>query len=1036
MPIYFKRKGPIEGKVKRHSLLQRFSLLSLAAFLVVGLALGAILTSSLEKTVVGRSKNETAQFVVAEVDRVFSGMDFSLPMTGPRYEDFQKGASHLIFDPSIKRIKVWNTDSVVVWSDERQLVGKQFPNDKELLEALNGTISSEISSLVKEENRTERQYHRVLELYIPIRFEHEGKVKAVVEIYQDLEDLDADTSRQKRILWIAIFGGFTGIYFACFGIVWRASRRLTEQTQGIEKSEERNRVIAQELTTLINNIPGVVYRGYRDWSISFIGAEVEQVTGYTAEEFIGGPIRWKELIHPSDLDSVKRIFREAAQEKNKVLRTEYRILHKDGSIRLLADRRQLTYDAEGNFAQVDGLLLDITEQKQAEEQIFWNYHTQKALTSILQVSIDQISLAEKMERALDFIFEVPWIKVESKGCIFLVEDDQETLVMAANRGISPEILSTCGKVAFGKCLCGKAASTRKMIFSGGGHEDHEFHRDKAGNHGHYCVPMLSNDKIVGVLNLCVLAGNEETDRETGFLTSVCNTLTGMIERDRTEKGLERLATAVEQAEEIIMITDLNGGIQYVNPSFERITGYRCVEAIGKNPRILKSGKQDEDFYKGMWSTLLRDEVWTGRLTNRCKDGTLYEQETVISPVRNASGKVVNYVGVLRDNTRERQLEDQLRQSQKMEAIGTLAGGVAHDFNNLLTVIEGYSDLLLSRLGEGNPLAAEVREIRKASDSASSLTKQMLAFSRMQVFLPKVLDLNDLVANIKKMLARLIGENIELVTFPGEDLGRVKADPGQIEQVLLNLVVNARDAIPNGGRITIETSNVDLDESFARKQVTFRPGPYVMLTVADTGTGMDKETMSRIFEPFFTTKEIGKGTGLGLATVYGIVKQSNGYIWTYSEPGHGTIFKIHLPRVDEQPEEEAPPPQIPAQFSGSETVLVVEDTEMVRNLVREVLENFSYTVLEASDGNEALALCERRKEPIHLLVTDMMMPKMSGADLAQAVSSTRPGIRVLYMSGYTEYGSAENSGLPSGSFFIQKPFSVAGLARKVREVLDS
>jgi PAS domain S-box-containing protein len=1022
--------------VKRYSLLQRFSLLSLAAFLLVGLALGAILTSSLEKTVVDRSINEAALFVTAEVDRVFPGMDFSLPMTGPRYEDFQKEASHLKFDPSIKRIKVWNPDSVVVWSDERQLVGKQFPNDKELLEALNGTTSSEISSLVKEENRTERQYHRVLELYIPIRFEHDGKVKAVVEIYRDLEDLDADTSRQKRILWIAIFGGFTGIYFACFGIVWRASRRLAEQTREIEKSEGRNRVIAQELTSLINNIPGVVYRALKDSSLVFIGADVERITGFTPEEFMTGRANWRDLVHGDDFVYVKNIFREAVLEGRKVLHMEYRAMHRDGTLRRISDRRQLFYNTDGSFAYVDGLLLDITEQKRAEEQILWNYHTEKALTSILQASIEHISLAGKMERTLDFIFEIPWIKAESKGCIFLVEDDPETLVMVAHRGISPELLSTCGKVAFGKCLCGKAASTRKMIFSGGGHEDHEFHRDEAGKHGHYCVPILSNDKFLGVLNLYMLAGHEETDRETKFLTAVCNTLTGTIEQDLAEKGLKRLATAVEQAEEIILITDLNGGIQYVNPSFERITGYRCVEAIGKNPRILKSGKHDEDFYKGMWSTLLRDEVWTGRLTNRCKDGTLYEQETVISPVHNASGKVVNYVGVLRDNTRERQLEDQLRQSQKMEAIGTLAGGVAHDFNNLLTVIEGYSDLLLSRLGEGNPLAAEVREIRKASDIASSLTKQMLAFSRMQMFQPKVLDLNDLVANIKKMLARLIGENIELVTFLGENLGRVKADPGQIEQVLLNLVVNARDAIPDGGRITIETSNVDLDESFASKQVSFRPGPYVMLTVADTGTGMDKKTMSRIFEPFFTTKGIGKGTGLGLATVYGIVKQSNGYIWTYSEPGHGTIFKIHLPRVDEQPEEEAPPPQIPAQISGSETVLVVEDTELVRNLVREVLVNYSYTVLEASNGNEALALCEHRKEPIHLLVTDMMMPKMSGADLAQAISSTRPGIRVLYMSGYTEYGSAENSGLPSGSFFIQKPFSVAGLARKVREVLDS
>jgi PAS domain S-box-containing protein len=807
------------------------------------------------------------------------------------------------------------------------------------------------------------------------------------------------------------------------------SRKLLDVS--VEKQELGNRLLS-----LMNNIPGVVYRGLRDWSVAFIGADVERMTGNTPEEFLSGKAKWRDLIHTDDLEHVKNAFREAVRAGMKVLQVEYRAVHRDGTVRRISDRRQLFYNGDGSFAYVDGLLLDITGQKQAEEQILWNYHTQKALTSILQVSVEHFSLAEKMERTLDFIFKVPWIKAESKGCVFLVEDDPEMLVMTAHRGVSPELLSTCGTIAFGKCLCGKAASSRKMIFSGGGDERHEFHRDKAGSHGHYCVPILSNDMVIGILNLYIRAGHKETERETGFLTAVCNTLTGTIERDRAEKGLKRLATAVEQAGEIIMITDLKGEIQYVNPAFERITGYRCVEAIGKNPRILKSGEQDEAFYKELWATLLRDEIWFGTLTNRRKDGTLYEQDTVISPVRDGSGKVVNYVGVLRDNTRERRLEEQLRQSQKMEAIGTLAGGVAHDFNNLLTVIEGYSDLLLSRLGEGNPLASEVREIRKASDSASSLTRQLLAFSRMQVFQPKVLDLNGLVANVRKMLGRLIGENIELVTLPGENLGRVKADPGQIEQVLLNLVVNARDAVPDGGRITIETSNVTLDESFASKQVAFRPGPYVMLTVADTGTGMDKETMSRIFEPFFTTKDTGKGTGLGLATVYGIVKQSNGYVWTYSEPGHGTTFKVHLPRVDEQPEEEAPRPQIPARSSGSETVLVVEDIEMVRNLVHEVLVNYGYTVLEASDGNEALALCARLKEPIHLLVTDMMMPKMSGTELAKAVSSIRPGIRVLYMSGYTEYGSTENSGLPGGSFFIQKPFSIAGLTRKVREVLES
>ena len=372
----------------------------------------------------------------------------------------------------------------------------------------------------------------------------------------------------------------------------------------------------------------------------------------------------------------------------------------------------------------------------------------------------------------------------------------------------------------------------------------------------------------------------------------------------------------------------------------------------------------------------------------------------------------------------------------METVGRLAGGIAHDFNNLLTAIAGYSDLVLSRLGEDNPLSADVREIRKAGDRASALTRQLLAFSRMQVLKPKVLDLNDVVVDTKKMLGHLIGENIELLTILGENLGRVKVDKSQIEQILLNLVVNARDAMPNGGRITIETSDVDLDDSFATRQVAISPGPYVMLTVTDTGSGMDEITMSHIFEPFFTTKEQGKGTGLGLATVYGIVKQSNGYIWVYSEPGRGTTFKIQLPRVDGEAEEETPRRQSTSPALGTETILVVDDTELVRNLVKDILTRSGYVVLEATNGEEALLLCKQREEPIHLLLTDMMMPKMTGRELAGTVSSFRPGIKVLYMSGYTVFGSPDNAGLPGGSFFIRKPFSATDLTKKVREVLEN
>jgi len=390
-----------------------------------------------------------------------------------------------------------------------------------------------------------------------------------------------------------------------------------------------------------------------------------------------------------------------------------------------------------------------------------------------------------------------------------------------------------------------------------------------------------------------------------------------------------------------------------------------------------------------------------------------------------------------DRTENRRLEEQLRQSQKVEAIGRLAGGIAHDFNNLLTAIVGYSDLALTNLGEDSPLSADIIEIRKAGQRAATLTRQLLAFSRKQVLQPIVLDLNDVVSNTDKMLRRLIGEDIELVTLLGKDLGCVRADPGQIEQIILNLTLNARDAMLQGGKLTIETANVELDEAYARRHIAVEPGSYVMLAVSDNGLGMDAETQEHLFEPFFTTKEVGKGTGLGLSTVYGIVKQSCGNISVHSEPRKGTLFQIYFPRVHEAAEVwEQPRKSDPERLTGTETVLLVEDQGIVRNLVRHVLERREYTVLEASHGEEALQLANRHEGSIHLLVTDVVLPRMSGRQLAERIAALRPEVRVLYMSGYTDDAIVHHGVLDPGISFLQKPFTPDALARKIREILDS
>jgi len=508
-------------------------------------------------------------------------------------------------------------------------------------------------------------------------------------------------------------------------------------------------------------------------------------------------------------------------------------------------------------------------------------------------------------------------------------------------------------------------------------------------------------------------------------------------RKQAAEELARLGMAVEQAGEAIIITDTEGTVQYVNPAFERISGYGRNEIVGRNPRILKSGKHDRDYYQTMWNTLAQGMVWSGTLINRKKDGSLVEEIAVISPVRDAAGRIVNYVAVKRDVTHELEMEEQLRQAQKMEAVGKLAGGIAHDFNNLLTGITGYSELVLNSLPEHGSARREVEEIRKAAGQATALTQQLLAFSRKQVFQTKVVNLNGVVSNLDRMLRRLIGADIDLRTSLREDLWSVRIDPGQIEQVILNIVVNARDVMPGGGKITIETTNVELDEKYLRKHIVVQPGPHVMLAISDTGNGMDAATQARIFEPFFTTKDPGKGTGLGLSTVYGIVKQSKGYIWVYSEPGMGTTFKIYLPKVFEEAEPVSTEREhLPPVMGGPETILLAEDQDMVRELVTEVLRSNGYTVLLAHNGEEAVRVGEQYEGTIHVLITDVVMPHMNGPELARRILPSRPQMKVIFMSGYAEDAIVQHGVLDAGMHFVQKPFRPSELSRRVREVLDA
>ena len=525
----------------------------------------------------------------------------------------------------------------------------------------------------------------------------------------------------------------------------------------------------------------------------------------------------------------------------------------------------------------------------------------------------------------------------------------------------------------------------------------------------------------------------------GQPTRTMATIEDITERKRTEESHARLATAVEQAAETIVITDTQGAILYANPAFEKTSGYTRAEALGQNPRILKSGKHAAEFYRQIWTVLNRGEVWSGRFINQKKDGTLYEEEATISPVRDLAGKIVNYVAVKRDVTREAQLEAQLRQSQKMEAVGQLAGGVAHDFNNLLAVIRGSAELMLMDDEQHTSATrAGLNEVVAAAARAANLTRQLLAFSRKQELQPQPVVLNEIIANLARLLQRVMGQNISLQCHYATPLPYVQADTGMMEQVILNLVVNARDAMPKGGQIRLVTKLQTLDAAHARVNPEARAGEFVCLSVSDTGTGIDPEVLPRIFEPFFTTKEVGRGTGLGLATVYGIVKQHLGWIEVSSQVGQGSTFKVFLPAIPTPARLPVAPNRAEVVSGGQETILLVEEDSAVRIATRRLLESKGYTVREAMGAQAALDQCHTHAGEIALLLTDIIMRgEVSGRDLADRLWRQRPGLRVIFMSGYSGDVVAKDTEFTqrTRSRFLQKPCPARILLETVRQCLD-
>jgi PAS domain S-box-containing protein len=679
---------------------------------------------------------------------------------------------------------------------------------------------------------------------------------------------------------------------------------------------------------------------------------------------------------------------------------ELETVRKNGSHGWVWVHGKAVTDEKGVTIGLRGAAQDITERKKAEEAL---RESEEKYRLIAENTSDVISV---LDLNLKFTYVSPSIKRLTGYTI------EESLKHSIEDILTPDSFKNVLKIF-----------EEEMALEASGTADHSRTR---------IIEIEQSKKdisIVWVEVACSFIRNAE-QKPTGILL-ISRDIT---ERKRAEAERERLMAAIEQAGEAIVITDPEGMIQYVNPAFEKVSGYSRKEAMGQNPRVLKSDCQDDLFYQQLWKTISSGKIWSGRMVNKKKNGSLYTEDATISPVHDADGRISNFVAVKRDVTDHLRLADQLQQAQKMESVGRLAGGVAHDLNNTLSVISGYTELAIEKVAPDDPLHNDLSEVLKAANRSTGIVQQLLAFARKQIITPVVIDLNNAVSGMVKMLRRLIGEDITFAWHPGTDLWPVMMDPSQVDQILANLCVNARDAIHDVGSITIETQNMTIDENYSANHAYFLPGQYVLLTVSDTGCGMAREMIDKIFDPFFTTKEMGKGTGLGLSTVYGIVKQNKGFINVYSEPGRRTTFSIYLPRhMDKTVQKEMQDPEeSPTQGHG--TILLVEDEPAILKMFTKMLESLGYHVLAANSPGEAIHLARECKGEIHLLMTDVIMPEMNGRDLARNILSLYPNTPRLFMSGFTADVIARHGVLEAGVHFIHKPFSMKDLAAKLRTVL--
>lgn len=835
------------------------------------------------------------------------------------------------------------------------------------------------------------------------------------------------------VLGLAVFC-FTGILISVMG-QWSIQAQRTSQASAKQLAE------AQRVAG-IGSWQWILATDTVIWS-----EEIYRIKGYDPRQPPPGFEGMQRFFTP---ESWKRLRMAVAQtlQTGDAYEIELEIARADGSNRWLIARGEPEVGANGQVARLHGTVLDITARKRGEMELvavkdqlaselaamarLHQLSTRLLATTDLQPLLEEVLSATITLQNADF------------GNVRLYNPETQALEIVAHHGLSEEFLRYFSSVRAGSGTCGRALQLGERVIVEDVQTDPSYGalRDVIAATGYRAVqatPLFTRrGEPLGMISTHFRRPHRPSDRELRLTDLYARQAAEMIELKRAESKLREQAAMLNLVHDAIIMTDLNFRILFWNHGAEETYGFSSAEALGQvSYRLMET-----EFPVSLTELLAQVEragSWTGELKHMRRDGIKIVVGSRWSVQRDENGSPIALLEVNRDVTEHKQLEAQLLESQKLEAIGMLAGGLAHDFNNIMSIILGYAETMREKLAPGSHVDKEIAGVQTAADRASGLTRQLLAFSRKQVLETRILDLNDFIGELNQMWRRLIGENIEVIFRPGPGLGAVKADPAQMQQVLMNLAVNARDAMPIGGRLVITTANIRLHEEYCRLHPALGPGEYVMVSVEDTGIGMDEATCARIFEPFFTTKGLGKGTGLGLSIIYGIIRQSGGDIAVSSVPGKGTVFAIYLPRVVGvfEPVASAEPARLSEQASGqaTETILLVEDEAALVEMISDVLEGGGYTVLEAASGEEALRVEGGYRGEIHMLLTDVVLKTgMDGTALASRLQKRRPAIKVMYMSGYNELLATPDSRM-IGDVLLQKPFSTIALRQKVRELLD-